>query len=223
MNFAALAPAVGYQFRDRRLLQTALTHRSFGADHNERMEFIGDGVLNCAIAVELYRRQPNLAEGDLSRLRAQLVRQDSLFRIAQGLGLGAMLRLGEGELRSGGAERPSILADALEALIGAIYLDAGFDAAAAVIARLYADAFATLRPDGVASKDPKTRLQEWLQARKKALPRYVLQETSGAAHEQRFRVCCEIDTFSVRTIGEGNSRRLAEQSAAEAALKELES
>ncbi len=213
---------LGYAFRDARLLQTALTHRSFGADHNERMEFIGDGLLNCVIAIELYRRLPALPEGDLSRLRAQLVRQDSLHLIAVDLGLGQHLILGEGELRSGGAARPSILADALEAIMGAIYLDAGFTAAEDFIRRVFQSALAAIQANTVVAKDPKTRLQEWLQARKKSLPRYVLEETSGAAHEQRFRVICEIDVPRLRTVGEGTSRRIAEQGAAEAALKELE-
>lgn len=221
MGIARLRQALGHVFADEGLFQTALTHRSHSAQHNERLEFIGDSVLNCAVAVHLYRRFPLLPEGDLSRLRAHLVCQDSLLKLAQSLGLGDLLRLGEGELRSGGQQRPSILADALEAIIGAIYLDAGFDAAAAVIEHLYSDLFDALLP-AQTLKDAKTRLQEWLQSRKKPLPRYTVQETTGAAHDQRFQVSCELDTLGVRTLGTGTSRRLAEQAAADDALKLLE-
>jgi ribonuclease III len=220
MNLAKLTAALGHDFADRALLQTALTHRSFGVPNNERLEFIGDGVLNCVIAVALFRRYSDLPEGDLSRMRASLVRQDALHRLALSLKLGDALRLGEGELKSGGSQRPSILADALEALIGAIYLDAGFEAAQKVIARLYLPLFDELS-SGPLTKDPKTSLQEWLQGRKKPLPRYQVIEASGAAHEQRFAVACEIDNPPLRTIGQGSSRRLAEQAAADSALKAL--
>ena len=220
MNLSTLSTALGHSFSDRVLLQTALTHRSFGIPHNERLEFIGDSVLNCVIALALYRRYPALAEGDLSRLRANLVRQDALHRLAVSLKLGDFLRLGEGELKSGGNQRPSILADGVESLIGAVYLDGGFEAAQSVIARLYLPLFDELNP-GHVEKDAKTRLQEWLQGRKKQLPRYQVVEASGAAHEQRFEVACEIDNPSLRTIGQGSSRRLAEQAAADAALKAL--
>lgn len=220
MNLSTLTAAIGHSFSDRTLLQTALTHRSFGVPHNERLEFIGDGVLNCVIAVALYKRFPTLDEGGLSRLRANLVRQDSLHRLATGLQLGNFLRLGEGEVKSGGSQRPSILADGVEALIGAVYLDGGFEAAQAVIARLYLPLFDELTP-GRVEKDAKTRLQEWLQGRKKPLPRYQLVEASGAAHDQRFAVACEIDNPPLRTIGQGTSRRLAEQAAADSALKVL--
>jgi ribonuclease-3 len=219
-KFSALTGTLGYSFSDTALLQTALTHRSFGAPNNERLEFIGDGILNCVIALALYRRYPALAEGDLSRLRANLVRQDALHRLAATMDLGSFLRLGEGELKSGGSQRPSILADAVEALIGAIYLDGGFEAAQSVIARLFLPLFDELVP-GQVGKDAKTRLQEWLQGRKKALPRYQLVEASGAAHDQRFEVACEIDSPSLRTVGQGSSRRLAEQAAADSALKAL--
>lgn len=221
MNAAGLAAALGHRFADPALLTAALTHRSFGANHNERLEFLGDGVLNCTIAAELYRRFPQLPEGDLSRLRAHLVRQDTLHQLALRLSLGDCLRLGEGELRSGGAQRPSMLADALEALFGAIYLDAGFDTAAAVIARLFDSLFAEL-PLGRTMKDAKTRLQEWLQRHKKALPCYVMLGTQGAAHEQIFQVACEIEALQLRTVGTGTSRRLAEQDAAEQALGSIE-
>ncbi len=220
MSAPALAQKLGHAFADASLLKTALTHRSFGSPNNERLEFLGDGVLNFVVASALYKRFPDLPEGDLSRLRANLVRQDALHRLAQGLGVGDCLRLGEGELKSGGSQRPSILADALEALFGAIYLDAGFEAVRAVIARLYLPLFDELRP-GQAQKDAKTRLQEWLQGKKKPLPRYQLLETTGAAHEQRFEVACEIENPPLRTIGHGSSRRIAEQVAADNALKAL--
>ena len=220
MTAQSVARKLGYVFSDAALLKTALTHRSFGTPNNERLEFLGDGILDFVIAAALFHRFPNLPEGDLSRLRANLVRQESLHRLALELGIGDVLRLGEGELRSGGAQRPSILADALEALFGAIYLDAGFVAAQGVIEKLYAPLIDELKP-GHFQKDAKTRLQEWLQGRKKPLPRYQLMETTGAAHEQRFEVACHIDSPALRTIGHGSSRRIAEQVAAEQALKEL--
>ncbi len=220
MNLSTLTAALGHAFSDRTLLQTALTHRSFGVPNNERLEFIGDGLLNCVIAVALFRRYPDLAEGELSRMRANLVRQDTLHQLAVSLNLGDSLRLGEGELKSGGNQRPSILADAVEALIGAVYLDAGFEATQAVIARLYLPLFDEMR-SGPVTKDAKTSLQEWLQGRKKPLPRYHVIEASGAAHEQRFEVACEIENPALRTTGQGSSRRLAEQAAADRALKAL--
>lgn len=220
MQPASLTKVLDYRFADEGLFLTALTHRSHSSPHNERLEFLGDGVLNCVVAAELYRRYPQLPEGDLSRLRAHLVCQDSLHRLAQSLRLGDCLHLGEGEMKSGGHQRPSILADALEAIFGAIYLDGGFDAARQVIERLYAGMFGELLP-GQSMKDAKTRLQEWLQAKKKPLPRYVILETTGAAHNQQFEVACEIDSFRIRTVGNGGSRRLAEQAAAENALKAL--
>lgn len=219
-NLDRLQRLLDHRFADLALLEQALTHRSFGQPNNERLEFLGDGILDFVIAAALFHRFPNLPEGDLSRLRANLVRQESLHRLALELGIGEVLRLGEGELRSGGAQRPSILADALEALFGAIYLDAGFVAAQGVIEKLYAPLIDELKP-GHFQKDAKTRLQEWLQGRKKPLPRYQLMETTGAAHEQRFEVACHIDSPALRTIGHGSSRRIAEQVAAEQALKEL--
>ena len=170
MTAQSVARKLGHEFSDEALLRTALTHRSFGTPNNERLEFLGDGILDCVIAASLFHRFPTLPEGDLSRLRANMVRQDSLHRLALNLKLGDFLRLGEGELKSGGAQRPSILADALEALFGAIYLDAGFSAAQAVIERLYSPLLDELKP-GQFQKDAKTRLQEWLQGRKKPLPR----------------------------------------------------
>jgi len=215
-----LEHALGHAFSDATLLLTALTHRSHGSPHNERLEFLGDSILNGVIARRLFDRFPDLPEGDLSRLRANLVRQDSLHQLALSLSLGKFLRLGEGELKSGGSQRPSILADALEALFGAIWLDAGFDAASAVIARLYGDMLESIIP-GQPMKDAKTRLQEYLQGRRLPLPKYSLTATEGEAHAQQFRIACEIDTLKLRTEGSGGSRRAAEQMAAERALERL--
>ena len=216
-----LEQALGHAFADSALLQTALTHRSHSTPHNERFEFLGDSILNGVIARQLFDRFPDLPEGDLSRLRANLVRQDSLHQLASSLALGKFLRLGEGELKSGGAQRPSILADALEALFGAVWLDAGFDAASAVIVRLYADMLSSIAP-GQPIKDAKTRLQELLQGRRLPLPKYVLAGTAGEAHAQQFKMCCEIDSLKIRTEGSGGSRRAAEQMAAERALERLQ-
>ena len=220
MTLSQLAAALGHNFAKPELLRTALTHRSYGSLHNERLEFLGDSVLNCVVANILFARHADLPEGDLSRLRANLVCQDALHQLALSLKIGDLLLLGEGELKSGGHQRPSILADALEAIFGAIFLDAGFDAAASTIDRLYAPLFTQLKPGGV-NKDPKTRLQEWLQGRKKPLPRYQLEEATGAAHDQRFSVLCEIDNPPLRTSVTGTSRRAAEQAAADNALKAL--
>lgn len=221
MTVGRLERAVGHRFADPMLLQTALTHRSHSSPHNERLEFLGDSILNCIIAALLYDRFPALPEGDLSRLRANLVRQDSLHQLALGLRLGEFLRLGEGELRSGGHQRPSILADGVEAVIGAVYLDAGFDAAKQVVTALYRSLLEAIAP-GQTIKDAKTRLQEYLQAKRLALPRYVLIGTEGEAHAQRFCVACEVDSLKLRTEGKGNSRRAAEQMAAERALEGLQ-
>ncbi|MDB5810432.1 MAG: rnc [Betaproteobacteria bacterium] len=209
----ALAEITGYPFVNADLLRQSLTHRSFGAPHNERLEFLGDGVLNCIIAALLFERFPQLAEGDLSRLRASLVNQQSLYEIAQQIELGGELLLGEGELKSGGAQRPSILADAIEALIGATFLDGGFDAARAVVVRLFERQLAGADPQTV-GKDAKTLLQELLQSRRIALPQYSVVATAGEAHEQNFRVECAIPELKIRTQGEGSSRRAAEQIAA---------
>jgi len=213
MDPATITGRIGYQFSNPDLLRQALTHRSYGASHNERLEFLGDGVLNCVIAVELFCRFPQLAEGELSRLRASLVNQQSLFEVAQRIELGGQLRLGEGELKSGGARRPSMLADALEALIGAAFLDGGFITARELILRLFAQPLATADPDTL-GKDAKTRLQEFLQARRIPLPQYSVIATAGEAHEQTFRVECVIPELNIRTHGEGSSRRSAEQVAA---------
>lgn len=221
MTAERIAGKLGHAFSDPALLRTALTHRSYGIPNNERLEFLGDGILDFVVAELLYRRFPDLPEGDLSRFRANLVRQDSLHQLALSLGIGEALRLGEGELKSGGASRPSILADALEAILGAVYLDAGFTAAAEVIGRLYQPLLDALKPGAAPQKDAKTRLQEWLQGRKKPLPRYELLQTSGAAHQQHFEVACIIGSPALRTVGQGGSRRIAEQVAADLALKEL--
>lgn len=220
MSISRLLAKLGYSFENETLLQTALTHRSQGTPHNERLEFLGDGILNFVVAALLFERFPDLQEGDLSRLRAHMVRQDTLHKLADSLELGNELRLGEGEMKSGGSRRPSILADALEALFGAIYLDGGFERAQETIIRLYAPILTELHP-GEVMKDAKTRLQEWLQGRRKPLPQYQLVETIGAAHDQRFQVACVIDNPALRTSGVGTSRRLAEQAAAEEALKAL--
>jgi ribonuclease III len=217
MKEQRLEAALGHSFGRPELLRQALTHRSFGSPHNERLEFLGDSVLNCVVAGALYRNFGDLKEGELSRLRASLVRQETLAGIARELALGDFLRLGEGELKSGGAQRPSILADALEAIFGAIHVDAGFDAARNVIESLYRPALARIDP-GAAGKDPKTALQELLQGRRLQLPRYVLLATRGEAHAQEFEVECEVPELGVRTTGVGASRRIAEQRAAERAI-----
>jgi len=217
----ALQDRLGYSFRDPRLLQQALTHRSHSTPHNERLEFLGDGVLNCIIAAELYTRFASLREGELSRLRASLVREQRLHEVAAGLALGDFLRLGEGELKSGGFRRPSILADALEAVIGAVFLDGGFDAARVLVLHLYLPLLEAVDPKS-AEKDPKTQLQEWLQSRRYALPQYTVVATRGAAHDQRFEVECLIRELDVRTTGSGTSRRLAEQEAARAAYERVQ-
>jgi ribonuclease III len=213
----ALEPRLGHVFSNTRLLTEALTHRSYGTPHNERLEFIGDGVLNCVMALTLYARYPQHTEGQLSRLRANLVSRDPLARIAAQLDLGAELKLGEGEWRSGGRERPSILADAVEALFGAVMQDAGFEATRAVVLRLFAGELAALNPN-VSGKDAKTELQEWLQGRKLPLPDYSVEAINGAQHSQTFAVRCVIAARGVNVLGEGLSRRAAEQSAAQAAL-----
>ena len=216
----AIEQALGYHFRDPRHLQQALTHRSFGTPHNERLEFLGDSVLNCAVAHLLYQRFPDLPEGALSRLRANLVRQQALFEIAVTLHLGEHLRLGDGEVKSGGRQRPSILADALESLFGALLLDAGFAEAARVIHALYAPRIANIDPN-LSAKDAKTLLQEALQSRRLPLPDYVLVGTTGDAHAQTFRIDCVIAALNIRTQGEANSRRAAEQNAAQQAYNAL--
>ncbi len=220
MTEQALERALGHRFADRLLLRTALTHRSHSVPNNERLEFIGDALLDCVIALELFERFGDLPEGDLSRLRAHLVCQESLHQLALKLDLSAALRLGEGELKSGGHRRPSILADALEALFAAIYLDAGFAAVRNAIVAVFGDLL-TLTQPGETLKDAKTRLQEYLQGRRLQLPRYTLIATQGAAHAQQFKVACDVDALKLHTEGEGASRRAAEQMAAEEAMRVL--
>lgn len=208
-----IVAATGHRFAMPALLRQALTHRSYSAAHNERLEFLGDGVLNCTIAEALFAQFPELPEGDLSRVRAHLVNQKTLSEIAQDIHLGEQLLLGEGELRSGGAQRPSILADALEALIGAIFMDAGYGAARATVQKLFASRLVDIDPTTL-GKDGKTLLQEFLQARRLPLPQYTVSAIIGEAHEQLFRVVCEVPALSIRTEGEGSNRRSAEQNAA---------
>lgn len=220
-DLPALQERLGHRFADQRLLERALTHRSFSADHYERLEFLGDSVLSLAVSGLLYERLSSQPEGDLSRIRANLVKQDTLHGLAEVLKLSPLLRLGEGEIRSGGRERPSILADALEAILGAVYLDAGFDAANALVRRLYQSV--DLSPgQSVQGKDAKTALQEWLQGRKMKLPAYRVAATTGEAHRQTFEVVCQIETGHEER-GSGASRRSAEQAAAAAMLQYLKS
>lgn len=207
---------IGYVFKQPEHLQEALTHRSFGSPNNERLEFLGDSALNFAVSVLLFKTFPQLPEGNLSRLRANLVNQRALFDLALALGLGDLIRLGEGERRSGGHRRPSILANALEAVIGAIYLDGGFREVENFVGNLYRPLLDKLDLE-TWGKDPKTMLQEYLQGRRIALPEYTIVTTSGEAHRQKFQVECAIQKINIRTIGEGTSRRRAEQDAAKQA------
>lgn len=216
-----LQQRLGYRFGDADLLERALSHRSIGGRNNERLEFLGDALVNFVIASVLYASKPAAEEGALSRLRASLVREESLARLARELDLGEVMRLGESELKSGGFRRDSILADAFEAVLGAIYLDGGFDAAQATALYLFAALLADL-PDAEALKDPKTRLQEWLQARARPLPRYAVLAEEGPAHARRFSVCCSLDDAEARTVAEAGSRRVAEQQAAAGMLQMLE-
>jgi ribonuclease III len=216
-NLLALQKRLEHVFSNPKLLVQALTHRSFSSDHNERIEFLGDSVLNLAVAGLLYEQLSELPEGDLSRVRANLVKQDTLHQVAVSLGLPDMLRLGEGEAKSGGQKRPSILADALEALIGAVYLDAGFEAASSLVRRLFKDVEINAQMPAI-GKDPKTELQEWLQGRKMNLPIYRVVGTQGAAHKQTFDVECEIVEYRRAERGIGGSRRAGEQAAATAML-----
>src|ERR1700756_627939 len=220
MPQSPLESRLRYEFRNAELLRQALTHRSHSATHNERLEFLGDSVLNCAVAALLFQRFSKLDEGDLSRVRANLVKQQSLYEIAQALNISEGLRLGEGELRSGGFRRPSILADTLEAVLGAVFLDGGFDAAQTVIKRLYVPILDHLDPRTL-GKDSKTLLQEYLQGHKIALPTYTVVATHGAAHNQQFEVECTVPKLDVKVSGSGASRRAAEQAAAKKALDEV--
>ena len=220
MSAKLLRDRLGHAFRRPELFKQALTHRSFGAEHNERLEFVGDAVLNCVVAAVLYERFPHIPEGDLSRVRANLVNRDMLARLARKLDLGAEVRLGEGEVRSGGKTRPSIIADALEAVLGAVFIDAGFDAARRVIESVYGEELEAVNPS-VSGKDAKTRLQEWLQGRRMAVPEYKVTGVTGEAHAQTFTIECRIPALKVVTTGEGPSRRVAEQRAAESAYQNV--
>jgi ribonuclease-3 len=218
INDTLLQSKLGHVFNNASLLRQALTHRSHSVSHNERLEFLGDSVLNCVVASLLFEKYTKIDEGDLSRLRANLVKQQSLYEIAVRLELAQFLRLGEGELKSGGFRRPSILADTLEALFGAIYLDAGFNAARDVICGLYMPILETVDP-ATLGKDAKTLLQEYLQSKKIALPVYTVAATHGAAHNQEFEVECSIPKLEIQVFGTGGSRRAGEQAAAKMALE----
>ncbi len=219
-QIVALQQRIGYRFSDAELLTRALTHRSFGAGHNERLEFLGDAVLSLAISGLLFDHFSGSDEGDLTRVRAHLVREESLHRVALQLGLPDVLFLSDGEARGGGAQRASILADALEAIIGATFLDGGFDAAHSVVERLFGEIISTA-DKGSWSKDPKTELQEWLQARHLAVPNYRIVNTRGQPHAQTFEVECAVPTLGLAELGEGRSRRIAEQEAARRMLAAL--
>ena len=216
----ALQQHLGHRFSDGALLTRALTHRSFGAEHNERLEFLGDAVLNTTVSSLLYERFSGSDEGDLTRVRAHLVREDSLHRVALSLALPEVIRMSEGEMRGGGALRPSILADAVEALIGAIFLDGGFDPALSAVRRLFGDIIQSTEVDAW-SKDAKTELQEWLQARRLPVPAYRIAGTRGEKHAQTFEVECAVPTLGLAEQGEGKSRRAAEQEAARRMLEQL--
>jgi ribonuclease III len=216
----ALQRRLGHEFENEALLQRALTHRSFGAGHNERLEFLGDAVLSLAVSQLLYGRFGDSDEGDLTRVRAHLVREESLHRAALALGLPEVLRLSEGEARGGGAQRPSILADALEALIGAVFLERGYDAALGVVQRLFGEVIHATEAESW-TKDAKTELQEWLQARRLPVPSYRIVATRGEKHAQTFEVECSVPTLGLAEQGEGRSRRTAEQEAARRMLLTL--
>ena len=220
-DLSVLESRIGYTFKDIRLLQTALTHRSYSAKHNERLEFIGDSLLNCVMALELYSRFPDINEGVMSRVRASLVCQDALHEVALRLGFPNYLRMGEGEIKSGGTKRPSILADSVESVFGAIFLDSGdFKVIQQVIGTLFKESLLHVDPDRD-GKDAKTQLQEYLQGRHIALPEYKVVAIRGAAHQQEFDVDCHVSKFNLHTSGTATSRRAAEQEAAGKALDQL--
>lgn len=221
-ELGSLQERLGYRFVREELLARALTHRSFGIDHNERLEFLGDAVLSTAISSLLYRSLAESDEGDLTRVRAHLVREETLHRVALALGLPEFVRLSDGEARGGGAQRPSILADALEAVIGAAFVDGGFEPAFRLVQRLFGDTIATTDIERW-SKDAKTELQEWLQARRLPVPAYSIVATRGQAHAQTFRVACDVPSLRLTETGEGRSRRAAEQEAARRMLVLLKS
>ena len=218
---ASLLKQLEYSFSDSTLLDEALTHRSYGAKNNERLEFLGDGILNFVIADELFKAYPDVQEGDLSRLRATLVNKESLAKIANHLKLGEVIQLGSGELKSGGFRRPSILADAVESIFGAVYCDGGFEPCRELIVRLYSERL-TSKTDLQSLKDPKTQLQELVQSRRFALPEYQVTKITGQAHAQVFHVNCIVQEMHIEVAGEGKSRRKAEQVAAEKAIIQVE-
>lgn len=220
MTPSELERKLDYNFSNASLLRQALTHRSFGAVHNERLEFLGDSVLNCCIARLAFDEFPSMSEGELSRLRANLVNQTMLADVSAQLGLGQLLRLGDGELKTGGAQRPSILADALEAILGAILLDSDFNASTRVVQVLFAPRIEAIR-NAKPVKDAKTGLQEWLQGKRVSLPQYTVTHIEGESHRQLFHVECAVSSFELKTVGRGSSRRLAEQEAAALALASL--
>ncbi len=220
MRGSELCKKLGYVFKQPQLLQRALTHRSYAPEHNERIEFLGDSILGCVIAKHLYSSYPQLSEGELSRLRSSLVREETLAALAQQLDLGSHLRLGEGELKSGGFRRPSILADVLEALFGAVFLDGGFADAERVVLDLYVPYLENVDVRTL-GKDAKTLLQEYLQSKRIPLPVYSVIDTQGDAHAQSFQVECVIPSLKISARGTGTSRRIAEQQAAQAAYQQL--
>lgn len=215
-----LSQKLDYDFKQVDLLKVALTHRSRGGDNNERLEFLGDAVVNFVVAEILYHRFPTASEGDLSRWRATLVNRDALAQLAAQFDLGRYLLLGQGEMRSGGAERPSILSCAMEAIIGAVYLDSGYNVARTCIERWYQSQLQALS-SASSHKDAKTLLQEYLQSKRVSLPVYSVDSIEGEAHQQRFTVSCSVEDMSLKTVGTGTSRRRAEQEAAQAMLDEL--
>lgn len=220
MSLDSLVKQIDYPFKNPALLTQALTHRSFSGNNNERLEFLGDGALNFIIANQLYLRFPKLPEGDLSRLRAQLVKEATLAEIAFSLNIGDALKLGEGELKSAGWRRPSILADALEAIIGAAFVDGGYHAAEALVLKLFEEKLAIIDPKMI-DKDAKSQLQEYLQGKKMELPDYKVVSIEGEAHAQTFKMECVIEKLNITTVGEGTSRRIAEQNAAQLALEAI--
>ena len=220
MSLVSLVKHIDYPFNNPALLMQALTHRSFSGNNNERLEFLGDGALNFIVANQLYQRFPRLAEGDLSRLRATLVKESTLSEIALSLNIGDALKLGEGELKSAGWRRPSILADALEAIVGAVYVDGGYPAAEALVLKLFEEKLANIDPK-IIDKDAKSQLQEYLQGKKIELPDYKVVSVDGEAHAQTFKMECVIEKMNITTVGEGTSRRIAEQQAAQLALEAI--
>jgi ribonuclease-3 len=222
LSLEAFQQHLGHRFKQQTLLAQALTHRSYGTDHNERLEFLGDAVLNLIVSDLLFGHFSSSPEGDLTRVRAHLVRQDMLHRVALGLQLPLMLRLSEGEARGGGAQRPSILADAVEAIIGAVYLDGGFAAAHPLVWQWFKPLITETTASQTWAKDAKTQLQEWLQARQQPVPDYRIDTIKGRAHDQTFVVACSVPALKTTCTGEGRSRRAAEQEAARAVLNHLE-